>query len=447
MKRQYVPITLDAFLNESKTITLKRKYGEREPVVVGSNAPLRNQVLAYVAESARVSKTDLKKFIAGLNEGSRNPIASANMWLMRNSKFFLTESKNGVTYYKLSPIGKRLSSGLTTSRLSEAEEVNIRRKLNEMGKADEEDEGSYDFVDRAKGKPRPGINDAMEEGEECEDHEEKEEIDEASKARIKRIIENIKAKRTKKLNEEEGEEEEKEKGEGEEDELTFDDLDLGDEEEKGEGEEEKEEGEEEELEGEEDKEEGEEKIEDAEGEEKVEITEFVITVENVEEAISELEELGITAEQVLDEEGEAIEDQVKVSAEDWDALKGWLEEKGVDIEEMFGGEIEVEDEMGDDLEGGEDEEGLEDLEGGDEDLDGDEDLEGGEDMDSEDFDMDLGDLGGGEDLDLGGEDEVEESLTGMEDEEDDQVPNLVAGRQKQTPNLGNGQKEVTITIK
>jgi hypothetical protein len=43
-KKSYVPVTLNEFLNESKSITLKRKYGERQPVVVGANAPLRNSL-------------------------------------------------------------------------------------------------------------------------------------------------------------------------------------------------------------------------------------------------------------------------------------------------------------------------------------------------------------------------------------------------------------------
>ncbi|NMC59008.1 MAG: hypothetical protein GYA51_06455, partial [Candidatus Methanofastidiosa archaeon] len=213
MKRSYVPVTLDAYLNESKTITLKRGYGERQPVVVGATAPLRNQVLSFVAESQRVTKTDLKKFIAGLNEGSKNPIASANMWLQRNAKFFVTESKNGITYFKLSPIGQRLSKRFSSpTQISESETKNIRRKLNEMAPRSkdfegEDEAGEYDFVDRTKGYPRPGLYD--EEVEEC--NEEKEEIeecdkedkkmDESTKERIKKIIENIKAKRGKKLNE------------------------------------------------------------------------------------------------------------------------------------------------------------------------------------------------------------------------------------------------------
>jgi hypothetical protein len=454
MKRSYVPVTLDAYLNESKTITLKRGYGERQPVVVGATAPLRNQVLSFVAESQRVTKTDLKKFIAGLNEGSKNPIASANMWLQRNSKFFVTESKNGITYFKLSPIGQRLAKRFASpSQISESETKNIRRKLNEMAplkslrnirsskdledfdEEELEDEvGNYDFVDRTKGYPRPGLYD--EEVEEC--NEEKEEIeecdkedkkmDESTKERIKKIIENIKAKRGQKLNEAEEEEAE--------DELTFDDLDLGSEDEK------EEEGEELEDEGEEKEEEGEE-LED-EGEEKVEITEFVITVDNVEEAIEELSEEGVDAEQVVDEEGEPVENQIKVSADSWEALRGWLEEKGVDIEEMFGGEIEVEDEEG--------------LEG--EEIEGDEDLEsageeGAEELEGEDFSLEGGDelegLEGEEGEELGGEEEdVEESVEGMEREENQKTPNLVAGKQKQTPMKQtefSGGKQVTITVK
>lgn len=464
MKKSYVPVTLNEFLNESKSITLKRGYGERKPVVVGANAPLRNQVLAYMNESQKVSKTDLKKFIAGLNETSKNPSAAANMWIKRNSKFFVTESKNGVTYYKLSTIGKRLANNLVPkANLSESEDsnkFNLRQRLEEMHPTkkinedydqDQEEEnmkpGSYDFVDRKRGYERPGINDDST-NEVCDESaDEDEKLDEATKARIKKIIENIKAKRNTKLNEEE----EEEKPTEDDDELTFDDLNLEDDEEKAEGDEEKVEDDEEKAEGDEDKvEDDEEKIEDTEGEEaeskapegeeeKVEITEFVITVDNVDESISELGELGVTAEQVVDEEGEPIEDQIKVSSDDWEALKGWLEDKGVDIEEMFGGEIEVEEptDLGDEVDV------VDDVE---DDLKDDSDLEG------EEFDLELDgpegeegeislDLEGPEgendelDLDLEKEDDVEESLTGMEREERQQTPNLVQG------------KEVTITIK
>ncbi len=477
MKKNYVPTTLDQFLNESKTITLKRGYGQKQPVVVGANAPLRNQVLAFVSESVKVTRSELKRFIAGLNEGSKNPIAATNMWLQRNEKFFVTESKNGETFYKLSPIGKRLagrfvapsnsneiSESLTAIRkridmqhpLNEAlrpltqEEEDYINNLDEVperiedynpfanayqlkdGKiivvqpdgtkyvdesgsrvsntnvdesADDEENfepGSYDFVDRRKGYARPGIYDMDEgddscEGEECciPGEEDEDNLDESTKSRIKRILENIKAKDKKVLNE--GEEEDDEKKSDDEDELTFDDLELGDEDEEdteeGEDESKEDEGDEED---EDETEEGEEAEED---EEKVEITEFIITVDNVEEALEELEELGVTGEQVLDEEGEPIEDQIKVSADDWDELKGWLEEKGVDIEEMFGGEIETEDEEG--LEGEEEE-----LEGEEFEEEG-EKLEGeGEEFEEEGEELKLK----GEDKELKGEEKVDSDL-------------------------------------
>ena len=361
--RKYVPISLDAFLNESKTILLKRKYGENEPIVVGSNAPLRNQILTYVNENNKVSKEDLKKFISDLNEESKNPIASTNMWMIRNAKFFITENRNGITYYKLSDIGKRLVNNLSHSIYeTDAVRRRIRQEFPrfedfEEGDDDfdnnDEDNTNYDFLDRSRGKSRPGIYDEMveEENPSCEIEETNKNMDESSKERIKQIIENIKSKSKNKLNEEDELEDDENKDienkSKEEDELTFDDLDLDNDE---------------------DEDSKDEEISDEESEEeKVEITEFIITVANVEEAINELSELDVTAEQVMDEEGEPIEDQIKVSAENWEPLKGWLEEKGVDIEEMFGGEIEVEEAPEEkDLSAEEDLDELEDLEGNEE---------------------------------------------------------------------------------
>ena len=107
MKKMYVPKTLSEYLGESNSITLKRKYGMRPTITAGTNAPLRNQVLSFVAENASVSKIDLKRFIVGLKEGGSTP-AAANMFIKRNAKYFVTESRNGVTYFKLSNIGQRL---------------------------------------------------------------------------------------------------------------------------------------------------------------------------------------------------------------------------------------------------------------------------------------------------------------------------------------------------
>ena len=416
MSKIYVPVTLDQYINESKSITLKRGYKDKKPVVVGASAPIRNQVLSYVAESKRVSSSDLKRFVAGLNETNANPNAAATMWLRRNSKFFVSESRQGKTFYKLSPIGQRLAS-----RFAPMTESEILEKKK------------YDFKD-PKTK-EPGIVDKKnkdEEVEEC-DSSVKEGLSSDRRKRIEQIIENIKSRRGNTINEAEDEEEDKkeegeegEEGAGSADELSFDDLDLEGENKEGEGKEheagesDEEEAEEHEEGGEEEGEEDEES-EGGEGEDKVEITEFILTVDDVDAALEELAELDIDASKVVDPDGEPQEgeeeaykeDEISVQADHWEALKGWLEEKGVDVEEMFGGEIEVEDA----------EEGEADAEGDDMDLD----LGGGEEDD-----MDL-DLGGGEgddelELDLGDEDkpEVEESLTGMEKHEDE-MNNLIKG--------------------
>jgi hypothetical protein len=472
MKRNYVPTTLDQYINESKSITLKRGYKGQSPVVVGANAPIRNQILAYVAEGVRVGASDLKKFIAGLNETNANPNAAANMWLRRNGKFFIAENKGGKTYFKLSSLGQRLVNSFGSSeQVSESEKAKLQEKkkydfkdpkTGDPGIVDDEEEEieeacgkTLESVDPGKkakanlgGRLDPKLHNMLTKDQDKDDGEldgfekeiteGKEGISSERKARIEAIIENIKARKKSALNEaeeEEKEEESEEKEEGSEDELSFDDLDLsGEEGEDGE----KAEGEEEEdvdvdvdadvdVDVDDDSEEGEE--EDGE-DEKVEITEFILTVDDVDSALTELEELGVDAEKVVDPEGEPAEgeeesykdDEISVDAEDWDKLKGWLEDKGVDVEEMFGGEIEVEDVEDEDLEGEED---LEDLDVELED-ESDEDESGEEDLDL-DMDLDIEGEEGAEELEMEEEEpEVEESLTGMEKHEDD-TNNLIKG--------------------
>jgi len=419
--KKYVPITLDNYVNESKSVTLKRGYKNNGPVVVGTNAPIRNQVLSFISENKKVLSKTLKKFVAGLNEANSNPNAAATMWIRRNGHYFLTEERAGRTFYKLSPIGRRLVNTFGDAPLTEA-----RKKNNSIS-----EKKKYDFKDPKTDKP--GITDEKDEDikdvktkkakkgkkakveEECSKDDK---LSESRRARIEGLIENIKSKRTSKLNEED-EEEDKKPEEGEDD-LTFDDLDLSGEggEEKTEGDDDGEEGpgekaDGEETEGEESEEtEGEESEEDDDDSEKVEITEFIITVDDVDSALEELKEKEVEASKVVDPDGEAEEgeeaykeNEISVAVDDWEALKVWLEDKGIDVEEMFGGEIEIE----------EPEEGEEDGEGdgeGDDDLEldqdaGDEKIEGEE--GEEDFDLDMGD----DDLELGDEkEEVEESLVG-----------------------------------
>ena len=588
--KTYVPTTLDQYINESKSITLKRGYRGENPVVVGANAPVRNQILSYVAEGVKVGATDLKKFIAGLNETNANPSAAANMWLRRNGKYFVTESKGGRTFFKLSTLGQRLVNsfgpnpamnedrraefaaeiaelrrkypdfdeelgevegrdkyadiaddlvsryqGLGESKVSEkkthialdkinaselkkaisnavgsisfsggdkasADVLAIAKKSGYKAKLDEKKK--YDFKDPKTGEP--GITDDEEEMDECDKTSESVEVPKKAKARlggkldpklhnlldkdqdkdedeikgftkeiseqekgmsaerkarIEAIIENIKTRTQKAVNEaEEVEEEDVDVEDDGSDELSFDDLDLS-----GEGGEDAEvdadvddaevdaeEGEEHEEE-ESDEEEAEEELEG--DDDKVEITEFIITVDDVDSAIAELKELGVDAKKVLaddsvneaedleveeededvedeeDDGGEYKDDEISVEADNWDALRGWLEDKGVDVEEMFGGEIEVEDvDDEDDLEGL-DVDAEVDLEDEGEDLD----LEGGEDAD---LDVALDGEGGADELELDMEEEpeVEEALTGF----------TGTRHENETANLIKGAKTVII---
>jgi hypothetical protein len=452
MKKSYVPTTLGQFLNENKSITLTRKYGEKQPVVVGSRAPMRNAVLSYVAENAKVSRVNLKRFIAGLNETSKNPAAAANMWLKRNGKFFESKTDGGVTNYRLSKLGEKLVQVITKPNVGTlSEETKIKSRLAEAK--------DHDFKDEKTGKKGIYDEDEMDEEGNCVKEEETRED------RVKRIVEQIKAKRAAALNEaDEEDEEDKEKDEEAEEDADAADDDA---EEAADDDEAAEDVIDDEIPAEDD----EVPVED---DDRVEITEFIITVDDVEEAIAELADLGIEAsaadgaelapeedmdmggeldmdapeeggEEIADfdldleggfegeeeevdgaemeesitggegferkvatqnkkttpnlvedddefkmddlelddaggeeapvdelpldtpEEGDelALDDeggeddmmdmgdeaapegpQIKVSAENWESLKGWLEGKGVDIEDMFGGEIEVEGEEG-----------------------------------------------------------------------------------------------------
>jgi len=546
MKNQYVSKTLNEFLGESNSITLKRKYGERPTVTAGANAPLRNQVLSFVAENRSVSKADLKRFILGLREGG-STVAAANMFIKRNARYFVAESRDGVTYFKLSNLGQRLIDRSFPSKLSvpltesaddefeekpeldaadgqdadgfetegPADEVgygedpenvekeddveetvedeieDLKARVAELeetveqligggengededvpedehpedddiGPADE-DNGTeetekeenevekctdkprkYDFKDKGRpglqdvdettraqfvshklagkkspnlgGKLDPKLHDLLTDKQDKDENELDEDgpAEDQKMARMRQIIENLRNKDVK-LNEAD-----------EADELQDKDLDTIDTTDKADKEEPKEDETGTTLDGEPET-------------EKVEITEFIITVEDVDAAIDELGELGITAERVplepkeeevpaeteepaaevpaeggekpaeeapapeaspevakeslaafvrdnyLNEEGEkrpadpAVdlgssdelglgdqgeeakelgdtgeqpveptaefeEKKIKVKAEDWDVLKGWLESKSVDVRAMFGGDIETEE--------------------------------------------------------------------------------------------------------
>ena len=509
--KNYVSTSLEQFLNESKTVQLKRQYKDVPSTIVNTNAPIRNQVIGYVNENVKVSKDKLKKFIASINE-SNVPNASI-MWLKRNSTFFLKENRKGVDFIKLSPLGKKLVEKMNceinegcncgkkkppikrSQRINEDEyNINLNIANKEIVK-DEIPEPS--FTPMITGIDYEGAPEAITsdiEGYDEEDFnvsepEEQEELEQTSlenkeiddveeleadelnnnKDDIDSDVENI-AKDEEDIDDEiaaevsddEVDMENMNADVTEDDDEEFADLNSDDEEvENAEIDDEIEydpeideiESDNDEVENIEenekmakrptdetraydfkdkgkpgllDEELPDDKIKDGvleedediklteskkekvmsliakvrrtmlleaetakeaiapdetdelnsddldadvdtteedttdddtteedttdDEDEKVEITEFVLSVEDVEESLKELEELGINAEKVPtgedDENGEALyePDQIKVSADQWSELKGWLEEKGVDITELFGGEVEVEGE-------------------------------------------------------------------------------------------------------
>lgn len=351
-KQSYVPTTLGQYLNENRSITLTRKYGGKSPVVVGSRAPLRSKVLSFVSENAKVSRVNLKRFIAGLNETSKNPAAAANMWLKRNARFFITESKGGVTSFKLSKLGEKLMSMTQSTAVGTLSEERLVEKKKD-----------HDFKDKKTGEKGITDEDVDEDGNCVKEEESREE-------RVSRIVEQIKAKRaaSEKLLEEEAADEDEEVDDDAEEDTKDEEVD-DDAEENAE---------------EDDDAEGDDDLpdfgdDDAEGDDeapvedddRVEITEFIITVDDVNSAIEELGELGIEA-----------------SPADAEVI---AEPEGDDFD--LGGE--------------------EDFDLGDEDLEGGDDLGGEESV--EDFDLDLGGELEGEEEAIGDDvPEVEESVTGME---------------------------------
>ena len=257
MKKQYVPKTLTEYLTESKSIPLKRKYGVRPAITAGTNAPIRNQVLSYVAENQSVDKRTLKAFILGLKEGGTATVAAANMFLKRNAKYFIAESKNGVTYFKLSNLGHRLvnqfvpaestnvSESVSNARKSFSailESARQNRKLNESEEEFEDEEDEMEDEDEMGETPEFEVpEDEDEEAEDLEDEgpadevefedderfEEDEDDDELEDEDLEGRIEELEDKLAEleaKLAEYEGEE-------GEEDESVeeFEDEDEGEE--------------------------------------------------------------------------------------------------------------------------------------------------------------------------------------------------------------------------
>lgn len=97
---------LPSKVDERKTIQVKRKYGPYEPINVGKNAPVRNNILGFISEKGSCTKKELMEYINGKNEvsGSRTGFS----WLSKNKKYIIEFDSNGQKCCKLSKLGKRV---------------------------------------------------------------------------------------------------------------------------------------------------------------------------------------------------------------------------------------------------------------------------------------------------------------------------------------------------
>ena len=112
---------LDEFLNERKTVQVKRKYREYDSVHVGTNAPIRTSILNFVNEKGSCTEIQLKEFIRIKNEGTilnhkkGDAIGkTSTKWIDRNSRYFTKRTnESGEVTYKLSKLGQKVVSRTT----------------------------------------------------------------------------------------------------------------------------------------------------------------------------------------------------------------------------------------------------------------------------------------------------------------------------------------------
>jgi len=118
-----------SFLNERRTIQVKRKYGKYASTVVGANAPVRQKILGFVSEQGSCCKTDLMEYIKSANEESGRK--TSPQWIKKNSRYLVTFEKNGETHYKLSKLGKRVinATNINESNNDYVEEIGDLEEL------------------------------------------------------------------------------------------------------------------------------------------------------------------------------------------------------------------------------------------------------------------------------------------------------------------------------
>ena len=124
-------------LDESRKITLKRRYTENHPAVeVGKVARVRNKMLEAIADG----KITQEEFNAILKEFS----ADSGKWMRRNAKYF-SVSEDGIS---LSKFGKRALSSIT---VNESEEILFEAEV-EMDAMDPDNKDFLKFLKKNRVK-------------------------------------------------------------------------------------------------------------------------------------------------------------------------------------------------------------------------------------------------------------------------------------------------------
>jgi hypothetical protein len=359
---------------------LKRKYGKDGHVIASLNGPKRNKILEFVNIHGKVDIRSLRIFISNLNESKHNSSASTSMWMKRNEKYFIRESKNGGIYYKLSPLGKRLLKSVNEGKENRADNKLVEEILSNASTYKREIEKANESI-----KQDPTSVKSL-----------------RKKELIEELIKLNEEEDTKKMLLDDTDDDAADDFSDEDLSSDADDTDVDDTD-----------------------------VDDTDVE-KVEITEFILTVDDVDAAIEELEAKDIIASKVPDHESDEEDtyktDEISVSIEDWEKLKEWLEEKGIDVEDMFGGEIEVEDiedidddieEEGSDLEDFDLEEEVSEGDNEDDDLEDDEATDDDFDFDDEDDEGDDEDDDEATDDDFDFDDEEDDNEFDVSDEDND----------------------------
>jgi len=94
-------------LNE-KIVTAKRKYGDHPSIEASTYAPVREKVLAFIAERGKVTEAELKEFFKLLAEEEGSKPKNYSMWIKHNRKFLVEGELDGEKIFKLSYAGNKL---------------------------------------------------------------------------------------------------------------------------------------------------------------------------------------------------------------------------------------------------------------------------------------------------------------------------------------------------